>query len=240
MLPWARLPKDLQKALLAIVLLSASKASTGCVPPVVCDPAPPPSATPQPPGPPTLVIQTATATPTWTPMVCDPLPPPSRTPAATPMVCDPPPPPSPAPTVTPTGTITPTATATFTPMICDPAPRPPDSGSLPPRGGESLVQSGARLPLAEIRWARIIRPASGATDLLFGVESPWPGADYRWSVTGGQVALANGPAGTLVRWEPPGVPGRYLLQVIADWEADGLTVDVLVMSVDERGRVTLL
>ena len=57
MVPWNMLPKDLQKAILAMVLYGGTLACSG---PMVCDPAPPPS----------MIAPTA---PTRTPMICDPL-----------------------------------------------------------------------------------------------------------------------------------------------------------------------
>lgn len=90
MIPWNKMPKDLQKAILAMIVCFGG-ASAGCrLFPVVCDPPPPPSVTPMicdPPPPPS-------ATPSMTPMICDPAPPPSATPTLTPMICDPPPPPN--------------------------------------------------------------------------------------------------------------------------------------------------
>lgn len=84
------MPKDLQKAILAMIVCFGG-ASAGCrLFPVVCDPLPPPSVTPMicdPPPPPS-------ASPSMTPMICDPAPPPSATPTLTPMICDPPPPPN--------------------------------------------------------------------------------------------------------------------------------------------------
>jgi hypothetical protein len=42
-----------------------------------------------------------------------------------------------------------------------------------------------------------------------------------------------------VSWQPPAEPGRYLLQVIADWGQAGLAVDALVLVVEEDGSVTI-
>ena len=82
MVPWNKLPDDLQKAILTmIIVFGGTSASCRLGPgttPMICDPPPPPSMTPSP---------TVEATPT--PMICDPPPPPS----VTPMICDPPPPP---------------------------------------------------------------------------------------------------------------------------------------------------
>lgn len=108
MIPWSKLPKDVQKSILIMFILSGTATGSGCCP-MVCDPAPPPPTTPK-------------LTPTFTPMICDPAPPPSLTrtspssPTLTPMICDPAPPPS--------RTSTPGTRASITPMICDPAPAP--------------------------------------------------------------------------------------------------------------------
>jgi hypothetical protein len=233
MIPWDKCSKELQRALLALVLLSASKTATGCVPPMVCDPAPPPSMTPLPPGgSPSRSVATITPTPTatptvtltarptpgFTPMICDPAPPPSRTPTRTPMVCDPPPPPK-------------------TPMICDPPPAP-HSGLQPPVAGHAVERAASaadRLPLAEIRAVRIVAQERGWSAWAFDAASPWPDADYRWSASGGRL-VATGEG---VTWQPPEQPGRYLVQVIADWARAGLAVDAVVMVVDGQGRVTV-
>lgn len=191
MAPWSKLPKDLQKAILTMIILYGS-ASVSCrLGPVICDPPPPPSVTP---------------------MICDPPPPPTTatrptaTPTITPMICDPPPPP------------------TVTPMICDPPPPPPP-------GGESRPESQDRLPLAEIRAVDIV----WEDGLTFGAETPWSGARYRWSVSGGTLS----ESGEGVVWQPPTEPGRYLLQVVADWGQAGLAVDALVLAVGEDGSVTI-
>ena len=91
MIPWQKLPKDLQRALLAIVVLSGEAAAASSCRPMVCDPAPPPRTSPTP---------TLTPTSSVTPMICDPAPPPTitRTPTVTPMICDPAPPPTATPT----------------------------------------------------------------------------------------------------------------------------------------------
>jgi hypothetical protein len=119
-------------------------------------------------------------------------------------------------------------------MICDPPPAP--RGELAPHALRSaLPQVGPRLPLAEIRWARISLPSATRGHPRFGVSSPWPAASYRWSVSGGELLLEEDG----VAWQLPASPGRYLLQVIADWGADGLAVDALVLVVDAEGGVTL-
>jgi hypothetical protein len=298
MVPWDMLPKDLQKAILAMVVLYGG--TMACTPPMVCDPPPPPSTSPR-----------LTPTPSKTPMVCDPPPPPrTATPVKTPMICDPPPPPTRAATPPPFKT----------PMICDPAPYPSIVPGVParhfqvhsvqttsdpsvsgakvqgkvvsqqgnPLGGlkvsaegksrvqvvtgsngefvlyltepgdyRIMVESGlqhalnlklgqhdvvtvewvevkdtsqAPLPLAEIRTVDIVWNDS----LTFGAETPWPEARYRWSVSGG--TLIETEQG--VTWQPPAEPGRYLLQVVADWGPTGLAVDALTLIVEQDGSVT--
>ncbi len=326
MIPWSKLPSDLQKAILAMIVVFGGTSAACQLAPPICDPAPPPPTTPR--------------TPTPTPMVCDPPPPPPTTPrplATTPMICDPAPPPSrtPTPTVTPSATPTanlltpppiicdpaPPPPLTGTPMICDPPPPPPSATVAPGqnftprrvqvttdktapgvnirasivnqngqpmsglrvlvehageevplysgRGGtffanfpepgrytlsiegsetskltlelklhdtatiewvESRETSQLPLPLAEIRAVSIVRQAG----LSFAAETPWPDARYRWSVSGGTLVEAAG----CVTWQPPAQPGRYLLQVVADWGRTGLAVDAAVLVVEEDGRVT--
>jgi hypothetical protein len=230
MIPWQRLPHEAQRALLALILLSYGRAATGCMPPVVCDPAPPPSMVPQP----------TSATSPVTPMICDPAPPPATwtptatvtptlTPTVTPMICDPPPPPA-------------VRTPTVTPMICDPAPAPQSQlplGDLPASASAEVSAAARpagvrRLPLAELRWVRIRPPAAGLAG-GFVADSPWPGAAYRWSVSGGLLSAAPGG----VTWQAPARPGRYLLQVVADWGTDGLAVDALVLVVGPDGAAAV-
>jgi hypothetical protein len=86
------------------------------------------------------------------------------------------------------------------------------------------------LPLAEIRTVDLVWDGA----LAFKAESPWDQARYRWSVSGGE--LEN--AGDRVVWTPPSRPGRYLLQVIADWGRTGLAVDSIVLAVDDEGTVS--
>lgn len=179
MAPWNKLPKDLQKAILTLIVLYGSTSVSCRLGPVICDPPPPPTTAPRP--------------------------------TVTPMICDPPPPPTTAPT------------PTVTPMICDPPPPPPSGGARP--------DSQDRLPLAEIRAVDIV----WEDGLTFGVETPWPGARYRWSTSGGTLS----GSGDRVVWQPPTEPGRYLLQVVADWGPDGLAVDALVLVVGEDGSVTI-
>jgi len=100
------------------------------------------------------------------------------------------------------------------------------------------AESRAPLPLAEIRMVKIAQIAAGATassELVFAAASPWPDADYRWSVSGGTLT----EAGPRVRWQSPADPGRYLLQVVADWDYAGLAVDAVVLTVTADGRVTV-
>jgi hypothetical protein len=93
-------------------------------------------------------------------------------------------------------------------------------------------QSQSRLPLAEIRAVDVV----WEDGLTFRAETPWPGARYRWSTSGGTLA----ESGEGVVWQPPAEPGRYLLQVVADWGHDGLAVDALVLAVEEDGSVTVV
>ena len=109
-------------------------------------------------------------------------------------------------------------------MIFDPAPAPSSQRSQP-----WAAVHGA-LPLAEIRTVTIVP----GRNLSFRAETPWPGAQWRWSVSGG--ALQG--RGARVTWQPPVEPGRYLLQVAADWGATGLAVDARVLEVGLDGRVT--
>ena len=98
--------------------------------------------------------------------------------------------------------------------------------------------SQAPLPLAEIRTVKIALAAAGsasAQGLDFAAASPWPGADYKWTVSGGTLA-ASGPR---VHWQPPAEPGRYLLQVVADWDYAGLAVDAVVLTITADGRVSV-
>jgi hypothetical protein len=297
MVPWNMLPKDLQKAILAMAVLYGG--TLACTGPMVCDPPPPPTTSPRP-------------TPSRTPMVCDPPPPPRiATPSRTPMICDPPPPPTRAATPPPFKT----------PMICDPAPGPTFTPGVPARHfqvrsvqttsdpsvsgakvqgkvvsqqgnplgglkvsaeGQSRVQvvtgsngefvlylvepgdyrimvegglqhalslklgqhdvvtvewvevkdtSQAPLPLAEIRTVDIVWDDG----LAFDAETPWPDARYRWSVSGGTLVDEGGR----VTWQPPAEPGRYLLQVVADWGQTGLAVDALTLIVEKDGNVTV-
>jgi hypothetical protein len=213
MVPWNRLPHDVQRVLLALAVAASGTSSASCCFPRVCDPAPPPKVSP---------------TPTW-PRVCDPPPPPPRT--ASPGVTV-----TPTSTVTPTRTVTPTLTitpgavrtATPPPVICDPAPSPPRTtpGALAPQ-----TQPGAALlPLAELRSVDVI----WAGGLTFGASTPWPGARYRWTASGGSLATD----GERAAWQPPAQAGRYLVQVAADWGRDGLAVDSVVLVVADDGNIS--
>lgn len=287
MVPWNMLPKDLQKALLAIIVLGGTR-TIACSPPMVCDPAPPPTTSPR-----------LTPAATRTPMICDPAPPPRTgtpiTPLKTPMICDP----APAPTVAPRPTGTPGAVAprqfqvrslrTSSDTTLAGAKvqgRVTDSQGQPLGGlkvtaqGRSQVRvvtgsggefsiyipepgeyrltvesdeahavqlalklhdlvtvewvevkstSQAPLPLAEIRTVDILWDDG----LTFDADTPWPDARYRWSVSGG--ALVETDEGMM--WQPPAEPGRYLLQVIADWGQTGLAVDSLTLIVQNDGSV---
>jgi hypothetical protein len=92
-------------------------------------------------------------------------------------------------------------------------------------------QSQAPLPLAEIRSVDIVWGDS----LTFEADSPWAGARYRWSVSGGTLIEEDGR----VIWQPPSEPGRYLLQVVADWGHEGLAVDALTLAVTEDGTIVV-
>jgi hypothetical protein len=87
------------------------------------------------------------------------------------------------------------------------------------------------LPLAEIRSVDIV----WGDDLTFQVDTPWQGARYRWTVSGGALI----EEGDSVTWEPPAKPGNYLLQLVADWGRDGLAVDVLTLFVTEDGNIVI-
>lgn len=290
MTSWEKLPKDLQKAILAMIVLYGGTTASSCCGPMVCDPPPPPSVTPviyDPPPPPTTAPR-PTATPTVTPMICDPPPPPS----VTPMICDPAPPPSVTPTaearrhfrvrslqvssdsslesagvqgmvidqqgqpleglkVTAQGDDLHSQTVTddqgmFFLLIHEPSAfllmiNDDESSALSlklERHDLAVVEwveigpeSRDRLPLAEIRAVDIV----WEDGLTFGAETPWPSARYRWSASGGTLT----GSGERVAWQPPAEPGRYLLQVVADWGQAGLAVDALVLVVEEDGSVTL-
>ena len=286
MVPWNMLPKDLQKALLAIIVLGGTRV-IACSPPIVCDPAPPPTTSPR-----------LTPEPFRTPMICDPAPPPSRTatprPIKTPMICDAPP----RPAITPTAVrqrhfqarkFEMSSDSTLTGAgsrgtVVDARGQPlaglkvmaqdpnsdlrfvgvTDSNGafmlLIPKPGDYLLmvegdytngvrlnlkqhdlvimewveiagQSQLLLPLAEIRTVDI----TWHDGLTFGAETLWSDAHYRWSASG-ETLVEDGER---VTWQPPTEPGRYLLQVVADWGQVGLAVDALTLVVEEDGSVAV-
>ena len=96
---------------------------------------------------------------------------------------------------------------------------------------ETWEDSRAPLPLAELRTVEIV----WQDGLTFAAETPWPGAWYRWSASGGR--LIEDSRGVI--WQPPAEPGRYLLQVVADWGRTGLAVDAAVLIVEDDGGVIL-
>jgi hypothetical protein len=63
--------------------------------------------------------------------------------------------------------------------------------------------------------------------------SPWPGARYQWSASGGELV---GRREEMV-WRAPSQPGRYLVQVAADWGRRGIAVDAIVLIVESDGTV---
>ena len=287
MVPWNMLPADLQKAVLAMVILYGG-ARVCSVGPMVCDPAPPPT-------------HATTPTPIRTPMICDPLPPPTRaatpSPSITPMICDVAPrPPSAPPTVTRgpasqhyqvrnvrTSSDQSVPGAIVRGVVRDEQGRPIPGVPIVAQGqsayravtdnaGEYAVSigepgtyrimvegaqefalplqlrlhdvvtvewfqvkdtSGRLLPLAEIRTVEIIW--NDGWD--FAAETPWPEARLRWSVSGGQLVDAIGGDG--ITWLPPTEPGRYLLQVVADWGYAGLAVDAITLIVEPDGSAVL-
>lgn len=299
MISWNRLPHELQRAILSIVLMSGAAAVEGCRVPIVCDPAPPP--------------KTSLPTAGLTPIVCDPAPPPSISPRPSSTAAASKTPVSPSSSPARTATLPPKP-----PIICDPAPPPsaraPISGQFQslqiaadegisgarvkgrvvgedgtpragirvelqsdgstfsvntdsdgtfaincPPGAYRLVIAqdsahsvqfslkehdvadvawtlasatpGAMLPLAEIRTVDIV----WNDDLTFTVETPWPGATYRWMATGGELAEEEGA----MRWLAPDLPGRYLVQLIADWGCEGLAVDAITLTVCPDGTVVV-
>ena len=295
MVPWNKLPDDLQKAILTMIIVFGGTSASCRLGPAICDPPPPPATTPMlcdPPPPPSMT-SSPTVEPTPTPTISDPRPPPS----GTPMICDPPPPP-PLVTVAPgqhftaraveivpdeglegvaiRGTITdqygqPLAGLTITlehdgsqvQVTSDQkgsfkygaaeagvyvlAVQGDDTSLLTVELGpqdvatiewvETSEGSQVPLPLAEIRNVDIVRQdcLAGASRLTFAAETPWLGARYRWSASGGTLD----EVGDGVAWQAPPEPGRYLLQVVADWGRAGLAVDSLVLIVEDEGSVTL-
>ena len=258
-----KLPKNVQKAILAVIFFfGGTSASCRLTPPVVCDPAPPPSVTP---------------------MICDPPPMPSSTP---------PPEAVPTITVAPgqhfTGQVVQTASnpqragAAIKGTLVDQYGQPLGglsvtverdgwqaravsdgagafSFELPEAGTYTLAIEGDEadaltlkleqydevtvewveswegslvpLPLAEVRTVEIVRE----NGLAFAADTPWPGARYGWSVSGGTLV----EKGERVVWQPPAEAGRYLLQVVADWGRTGLAVDAAILVVERDGSVTV-
>ncbi len=297
MIPWRKLPKDVQKAILALIVISGGSSVTSCCPPVVCDPPPPPNtALPNLTRTPIICdampLPSATRKPPITPPVCDPAPPPSLSPrrTATPLICDPPPPPAlRSPQATRTKfqlrslqmTSDPTLQgAAVRGSVYDKQGQPLEGIKVTVRAATTVIDavtarngsfflrvsepgawqlvvgadtssalalqikqydvanvewaevgpaSQAPLPLAEIRTADIL----WGDDLTFQVDTPWSGARYRWSVTGGTLLGQD----ERVTWEPPAEPGRYLLQLVADWGGEGLAVDSLVLTVNRDGSI---
>jgi len=125
-------------------------------------------------------------------------------------------------------------------MIFDPPPEPPpapDSRRIEPAGTAGSAR--APLPLAEIRAVSILwddGAGEGEGGLVFEAGAPWPGARYRWTASGGTLTAGAGGGAS---WQPPEEPGRYLLQVVADWGAAGMAVDALVLVVGADGSVTV-
>ncbi len=294
MVPWNKVPRDVQKTVLALLVLSGVSTTASCCGPIVCDPAPPPR--------------------TASPIICDP-PPPPRSGSPSPIICDPPPTPrtaaptrtpgpiicdpQPAPSVTRTpGTNnTPAAVRRFrlrslqmtSDSTLDGAAvrgsvydqqnqplgdvpitvktqgtiidvRTARNGSffvrVPNPGSYQLIVGGDQtsalplelkphdvanvewevmstsalpLPLAEIRTVDIV----WGDGLTFRVDTAWSGARCRWSVSGGTLMEEADD----VTWEPPTEPGRYLLQLFADWGYEGLAVDSLVLTVRADGSI---
>jgi hypothetical protein len=62
------------------------------------------------------------------------------------------------------------------------------------------------------------------------------------SKSSGQLFLRSADAALVeqdeqVMWQPPAEPGRYLLQLVADWGYEGLAVDSLVLTVNRDGSI---
>lgn len=300
MIPWNRLPRDVQRTILGLVLLSGTISLDGCKPPPpTYDPPPPPSTTrgpsPTPITPTPAASASATPAASTPPVIYDPAPPPrTATPVIKPpIIFDPAPPPrtatlgSPSPVATIDGRLDRMRTsadpsisgARVRGQVTGSDGRPRQGITVELRSANSTVSAisasdgtftvdcvpgsymfvaagdkehavkldvaehdvvdiswtlstsapGARLPLAEIRTVDIV----WSDDLTFTVDTPWPGASYRWMTTGGRLVQEN----DLMRWEPPDMPGRYLLQLIADWGYDGIAIDALTLTVFPDGRV---
>jgi len=91
--------------------------------------------------------------------------------------------------------------------------------------------SGNPLPLAEIRTVEIVW--NDGWD--FAAETPWPEARLHWSASGGQLFETEDG----ITWQPPTEPGRYLLEVVADWGYAGLAVDALTLIIEPDGSAVL-
>ncbi len=293
MVPWNKLSRDAQRAILGLIIAYQGTTLSSCCP-VVCDPPPRPSITAVPP---------TSAGATRTPIICDPAPsprasPPPRTATRTPgpIICDPAP--TPFGTSAARATLTAAAQRRFqlrsVQLETDPtlkgaavrgtvtnAQGQPLAGisviaqmgrttvdirtgpagafalDLPGAGDWTLVVGGDRqgtlrlylkqsdvaivewreigsapqtpLPLAEIRTVDIV----WEDELTFSAATPWTAANYRWSVSGGTLVEAGGR----VKWEPPAEPGRYLLQLIADWGPAGIAVDARTLTVLGDGGI---
>lgn len=250
---WNRLSQEARKAILAAMCLVGGTSTSCCVrPPIVCDPAPPPSVTP---------------------MICDPPPPP-------PVVTVAPGQHFTARRVEVQPDVNP-GSVSIQGSIVDPSGRglggleviietggeqvrissdyagivlftggkpgvytitvagdEASQVSLELSDGDQAIlewvetwdEGQVPLPLAEIRTVGI----AWLDGLTFVAESPWPAARYRWSVSGGELV----GEGERVVWQPPAQPGRYLLQVVADWGRSGVAVDAVVLTVEDDGTVT--
>ncbi len=235
MVPWNKVPGDVRNAVLAMIIVYGGTQACDCrgplsPTPMICDPAPPPRTQPRP-----VSSASPIPSPTVRPMIVDPTAPPptqpgaasspSPTPSPTagpstpPVICDPAPPPLPNPA--------PPAMPMKTPMICDPAPNPVDAPRPAAAGHQAQPQTS--LPRAEIRTVAIV----AGEGLTFQAETPWPGARFLWSTSGGAL-VTRGASAT---WQPPAAPGRYLLQVAADWGHTGLAVDALTLIVAQDGSI---
>ncbi len=219
MIPWSKLPSDLQKAILAMVVVFGGASAACQLAPPVCDPAPPPPTTPRP--------------PTTTPMICDPAPPPPTiTRTATPMVYDPPPPP---PTITPTQTVTPSATPTANlltppPIICDPAPPPPLTGTPmicdpPPPPPRATVAPGQNFTPRRVQ-VTFDKTAPGVNIRASIVDQngrPMSGLRVLVEHAGEETPLYSGRGGSFFANFPE--PGTYVLSIEGS-EASRLTLEL--------------
>ncbi len=184
MVPWDRLPKDLQQAILLMIVMFGGTATACRVGPLVCDPPPPPTHTPMicdPPPPPLTRTPPASGDATGasiqrvqfsvkTPMICDPPPPPLRTRRAAtptaPVVCDPAPPPS------------------HTPMICDPPPPPPLEETGEPRA--TLAPGQHFSATVSLRVVNLALPGAVVVGTMAGMDG--------WAASGLPLVLRCGAA----------------------------------------------